>query len=112
MAFNAAVAFDPVWGDSALNQIFGVLFFCLFLKDPDENLSYDLSLRLRVCHSFECFKESLLCIDNDKVHAKVMTKRLYYLFLLPLSHEAVVYKDSDKMPANGIVDKCGGNRAI
>ena len=87
---------------SLYKEVYGTDLLCLFLKDTDEFLTDNLTLRLWLCDACKLCIITLLCIDTDKIQLVWAIRAKYFLYLIALvfSKESMIHKDTGELAAD------------
>src|SRR5579864_8935401 len=77
------------------------------VKYLDEGAPDDLALLFRVGHARERRQESLLGIDTDDTHAKMLGESAHHLVAFAETKQTVIHEDTDQLIADRTMQERG-----
>ena len=103
---------DTVGIDSSLCQPLGSgLLLSLGIEYLHKVAAYNLALLLRIGHTSQVGKELLGCIHTNHVQTQTLVI-LHHITELVLAKHTVIYEDTSKILANGLVQKNGSHTGV
>ena len=104
---------DHVGVQGALNEVIGIgqIGGHLF-EDPDECLTDDLALLLRIGDPGQPLQETVLRVDVNQIRREVPPEGLFDLFALAESHEPVVDEDAGELTTDRLLHQGGRHRRV